>query len=240
MLRKWEARVPLPPQPQGPKPTSPASHESTPTTRLEATWGGGSSSTPALKPRNFRLRRPGRGGRARRERVPDAKPRCPPRSPDVCHPKEVCTPATGYGVRLPPSLLGAVTPGKASSRVALRRLERVFPSWGILAPQDAFPGCRRQRTPLSLARSLCEVLPAFGAGAATALRGEVPGAAVGVRRAPRRVKYSFFFPCQGRLRRVRGSRLPGLGSPGDPAERGSGHLGKLQGKESGVSGVSRQ
>lgn len=131
--------------------------------------------------------------------MPNAKPRCPPRSPDVCHPKEVCTPATGYAVRLPPSLLGTVTPGKASSRVALRRLERVFPSWGILAPQDAFPGCRRQRTPLPLARSLCEVLPAFGAGAATALRGEVPGAAVGARRAPRQVKYSFFFHARGDL-----------------------------------------
>lgn len=102
MLRKWEARVPLPPQPQGPKPTSPASHESIPTTGLEATWGRGSSSTPALKPRNFRLGRLWGGGRARRERVPDAKPRCPPRSPDVCHPKEVCTPAAGYGIRLPP------------------------------------------------------------------------------------------------------------------------------------------
>lgn len=30
MLRKWEARVPLPPQPEGPKPTSPTSHESAP------------------------------------------------------------------------------------------------------------------------------------------------------------------------------------------------------------------
>lgn len=62
MLRKWEARVPLPPQPEGPKPTSPTSHESAPTTRLEATLGGGASSTPALKlphsaARNFRLMR---------------------------------------------------------------------------------------------------------------------------------------------------------------------------------------
>lgn len=83
MLRKWEAWVPLPPQPEGPKPTSPTSHESAPTTRLEATLGGGSSSTPALKlhlsaARNVRLRRlEGRVGSVGRERVSDAETSLP-------------------------------------------------------------------------------------------------------------------------------------------------------------------
>lgn len=66
MLRKWEAWVPLPPQPEGFKPMSPTSHKSALTTRLEATLGGGSS-TPALKlhhsaARNLRLMRGVRGG----------------------------------------------------------------------------------------------------------------------------------------------------------------------------------
>lgn len=64
MLRKWEAWVPLLPQPEGPKPRYPTSHESAPTIRLEATLGEGSSSTSALKlhrstVRNYRLRRLG-------------------------------------------------------------------------------------------------------------------------------------------------------------------------------------
>lgn len=66
MLRKWEAWVPFPPQPEGFKPMSPTSHESALTTMLEATLGGGSS-TPALKllhsaARNLKTHEAGREG----------------------------------------------------------------------------------------------------------------------------------------------------------------------------------
>lgn len=146
MLRKWEAWVPLPPQPEGPKPTSPTSHESAPTTRLEATLGGGSSSTPALKrhrsaARNFRLRRPG-GGEGRGERGGSVclmpKPGSEDRHRGAGSPGSLLTPLTfvirgglhaDCGLRHPTSssLLGTMTLGKSSSKMALRRVERVFP-----------------------------------------------------------------------------------------------------------------
>lgn len=153
MLRKWEARVPLPPQPEGPKPTSPTSHESAPTTRLEATLGGGASSTPALKvprsaARNAGLGRAegaarpsGEGACASRRKLAEptagsAEPRaassppwqlCPGRFRS-CHPNSS-------------SLLGTVTPGKAFSKGALHPCR-----WGH------FSGGSRPGPPLPLSR----------------------------------------------------------------------------------------
>lgn len=77
MLRKWEAWVPFPPQPEGFKPMSPTSHESALTTRLEATLGGGSS-TPALKllhsaARNLKTHEARRERGSMRERVLDSE-----------------------------------------------------------------------------------------------------------------------------------------------------------------------
>lgn len=177
MLRKWEAWVPLPPQPEGPKPTSPTSHESAPTTRLEATLGGGSSSAPACfetAPAPPQRGISGSGGRGRvgGERgiaCPTPKPRSggsrhqgagspglPPRSPDVCHPREVCTLTEGYGIQLPPLSLAP----RLKERIPARWVERVFP---LQAPQASFspegPFLRgsRQAPPLALSH-VCHLL----------------------------------------------------------------------------------
>lgn len=77
MLRKWEAWVPFPPQPEGFKAMSPTSHESALTAMLEATLGGGSS-TPPLKllhsaARNLKTHEAGREGGSVRERVLDSE-----------------------------------------------------------------------------------------------------------------------------------------------------------------------
>lgn len=171
-------------------------------------------------------------GRARRERVPDAETSLWGPSPGSGEPRGcLLAPLTfviwgglhadcGLWHPTSSSLLGTMTLGKASSKSALRWLERVFPPRPPRHPRPRghFP-VRQQAgssfAPLPLALRVPTHVPSFGAGAATALHGEGPGMAIGACWAPKQVKYHFS-PCQGGLGGREAPGCPVLAALGTP------------------------
>lgn len=202
MLRKWEAWVPLPPQPEGPKPTYPTSHESAPTTRLEATLGEGSSSTSALKlhrstARNYRLRRleveVGKSEEGARVpcqnlilRLVTRELWVPSSLPWHLLSKEVCLHTDCW---LHDTVMGGEI---LSSQTHAAPLTNPLPPQPSPCPWGPFPGRQQAEpsfVPLPVTLQVPTPVPASGAGAATALCGEVSGAAIRAHQVP----------CQGSL-----------------------------------------
>lgn len=240
MLRKWEARVPLPPQPEGPKPTSPTSHESAPTTRLEATLGGEASSTPALKvphsaARNSRLVRAEGAARASGEGACASCRKLAEPAPGSAAPgclltaRAAAVPAglgadCGSAIQTPPLSLAPWLQERLSARghciLVAEGTSQVAAGRGLLCPSPTCP--KGSHT-------------CFGAIVwSWSCQAQLPG--------PTKPYTSkvLVFSMPRRLWQAWGTKLQILAAVDTPRRMVLGTLGELRGKESGVSRVSRQ